>query len=120
MKLLANENFPKSSVTILENGGFDIKAIGQDFGGILDSEVMEIAISEQRTILTFDRDYGELIFKKGYRPSGGVIYLRWDNFSPVEPGEFLLKLLKSGNIHFEGMLTVINENTIRQRKYPSN
>lgn len=119
MKLLANENVPIASVKILDKAGFDIKAIGEDFAGILDSEVMDIAIAEQRTIITFDRDYGELIFKKGYRPANGVIYIRWDIFSPNEPGEFLLELFKTDHIQFDGMLTVISENTIRQRRYSS-
>lgn len=48
--------------------------IGTDFSGILDSEVMQIAMDQKRTILTFDRDYGELIFKKGFKPEMGVIY----------------------------------------------
>jgi len=117
MKFLANENFPLFSVKILESAGFDIKSIGQDYAGILDSEVMEIAIKEQRTILTFDRDYGELIFKKGYRPTNGVIYLRWEDFQPNEPGEYLIELFKSHDIQYEGMLTVISESNIRQRKY---
>lgn len=30
MKLLANENFPFSSVKILEKSGFDIIAVGKD------------------------------------------------------------------------------------------
>lgn len=64
MKLFANENFPIASVRILENAGYDIKYSGLDHAGVKDSEVMDIAINEQRTILTFDRDYGELIFKK--------------------------------------------------------
>ena len=63
MKLLANENFPLDSIRLLFQQGFDIKSIGIDYSGITDREVMQIAIKEQRTILTFDRDYGELIFK---------------------------------------------------------
>jgi predicted nuclease of predicted toxin-antitoxin system len=117
MRLLANENFPLLSVKILEKAGYDIKSIGQDYSGILDSDVMEIAEEEQRTILTFDRDYGELIFKRGFRPAKGVIYLRWKDFQPNEPGEYLIDLLSSRDIHYEGMLTVISENNIRQRKY---
>lgn len=117
MKLLANENFPISSVKILERAGYDIIAVGNEFAGILDSEVIELAISEQRTIITFDRDYGELIFKKGYRPQAGVIYLRWDNFQPNEPGEYLIELFKSKDIQYEHMLTVISLDNIRQRKY---
>ena len=56
MKLLANENFPLKSVVILKVAGFDVKAIGVDEPVITDNEVMDIAINEQRTILTFDRD----------------------------------------------------------------
>lgn len=117
MKLLANENFPLSSVKVLNEAGFDITAIGFDLTGILDKEVMEIAINENRTILTFDRDYGELIFQHGYKPQAGIIYLRWEDYQPNEPGEYLVELFKSEDIKFESMLTVISENTIRQRKY---
>ena len=117
MKLLANENFPISSVKILEHEGYDIIGLGQNFAGILDNEVIELAESENRTIITFDRDYGELIFKKGYRPQAGVIYLRWENFQPNEPGEYLIELFKSKDIQFERMLTVIGLDNIRQRKY---
>ena len=117
MKLLANENFPLTSVKILKDSGFDIMYIGTDFSGILDSEVMDIAIEQKRTILTFDRDYGELIFKKGFKPEMGVIYLRSNDFQPETPGEYLRDLFSAGEIDFTGKLTVISENTIRQRKY---
>jgi predicted nuclease of predicted toxin-antitoxin system len=117
MKLLANENFPLTSVKIIEKAGFDIIYIGQDFTGILDSEIIDLAIKEERTIITFDKDYGELIFKKGYRPPAGVIYLRWDDFQPHEPGDYLVDLLKSKDIQYERMLTVISKNNIRQRKF---
>jgi predicted nuclease of predicted toxin-antitoxin system len=117
MKLLANENFPVSSVKVLMNAGYDIIAVGQDFAGILDSEVIELAINQHRTIITFDRDYGELIFKKGYKPRAGVIYLRWEDFQPNEPGEYLIELFNSKDIQFEGMLTVIGVDNVRQRKF---
>jgi len=117
MKLLANENFPLTSVKILEESGYDITYIGTDFSGVSDSEVMQIAIDEMRTILTFDRDYGELIFRKGFKPEKGVIYLRWNDFKPDAPGNYFCDLFVAGEIKFEGKLTVINENTIRQRSY---
>ncbi len=117
MKLLANENFPLTSVKILTNAGYDIKYVGKDFSGITDSEVIDLAVRGNRTILTFDRDYGMLIFKKGYKPQAGVIYLRISNFLPDEPGKYLIELFKSKKLKFENMLTVISENNIRQRKY---
>ena len=117
MKLLANENFPLKSVTYLQEKGFDIKAIGIDNPSIKDSEVMDIAIQEQRLILTFDRDYGELIFKHNYRPEKGVIYLRLDEYLPDEPGQLIENLLANNNFDFENALTVVDRNGIRQRKY---
>ena len=117
MRLLANENFPLKSARILEAAGFDIKVMGIEFAGITDREVMEIAIREERTIVTFDRHYGELIFRHGYRPASGVIYLRWRQFGPEDPGRYLAQLLTGAQIDFSHALTVIDEDTIRQRKY---
>lgn len=117
MKLLANENFPQTSVKILKDAGYDIVSVGDEFAGILDSEVIGFANKEYRIILTFDRDYGELIFKRGYRPYSGVIYLRWEIFQPDEPGKYLIELFNSKDMRFEGMLTVIGLDHIRQRKF---
>ncbi len=117
MKLLANESFPLKSVQNLKAQGFDIKVVGLEFGGITDREVMKIAMGEGRTIVTFDRDYGELIFRHGYRPPAGVIYLRWRRFGPEDPGRYLAELLTDTQIDFSQALTVIDEDTIRQRRY---
>lgn len=117
MKLLANENFPLSSIKLLKAAGYDIVSVGEDFAGILDSEVINFAIKEHRIILTFDRDYSELIFKRGYRPPAGVIYFRWDFFQPEEPGKYLIELFSSKNILYENALTVVDSDSIRQRKY---
>jgi predicted nuclease of predicted toxin-antitoxin system len=117
MRLLANENFPLKSALILKAEGFDVKVVGVEFTGITDREVLEIAIQEERTLVTFDRHYGELIFRHGYRPASGVIYLRWKHFGPEDPGKYLLELLTSTKIDFSHALTVIDEDTMRQRRY---
>ena len=62
MKLLADENIPLASIKVLRDFGYDIKAIGEDDKSISDKQVLEIAVKEKRLIVTFDRDYGELIF----------------------------------------------------------
>ncbi len=117
MRLLANENFPLKSAHVLKAAGFDVKVVGVEFAGITDQEVVEIAIQEERTIVTFDRHYGELIFRQGYRPAAGVIYLRWKQFRPEDPGKYLVELLASSKIDFSCALTVIDQDSIRQRKY---
>jgi predicted nuclease of predicted toxin-antitoxin system len=117
MKLLANENFPLASVKFLKTCGFDIDYIADGCSGISDMEVMEKAIKENRTILTFDRDYGELIFKYNLKPMMGVIYLRLDRFESDEPGKIVGNLFKEPEFDPSMKLTVVSENSIRQRLY---
>jgi predicted nuclease of predicted toxin-antitoxin system len=116
-RLLANENFPISSVGLLRELGYDIISIGTEHQGVSDEYVMTLAEHEQRVIITFDRDYGELIFKNNYRPSMGVVYLRLDQFSPEEPGSIVDKLFREYNIETELSLIVFDGTIIRQRKY---
>ncbi len=117
MRFLANENFPLKSILYLKGRNFDIFSIGQEIPGIKEEEVISIAYAQDRTILTFDRDYGELIFKHNLNPKKGVIYFRLFDYSPKDPGIILEELTKNGNIDFDQMLTVIDKNGIRQRKY---
>ena len=117
MKWPANENFPLASKKLLAKNGFDIIHIGQTNGGISDEAVMKMAISQERTILTFDRDYGELIFKHGYQPPKGVVYFRWNSYQPEAPAQFLMTLLAQNEVAIEHTFTVIDTDTIRQRKY---
>jgi predicted nuclease of predicted toxin-antitoxin system len=117
MKFLADENFPLSSSKILKEKGIDILVITFLSAGISDVEIMNLAILEERTILTFDRDFGQLIFIENFRPKGGVIYFRWESFTPSEPAEFLLKTIDENIVDFRNALTVIDKSRIRQRKF---
>ncbi len=116
IKFLANENVPFATVRELRNNGFDVFSISENFPSIKDEAVVLFASAENRVIITFDRDYGELVFKKRLNFTAGVIYFRIQSFLPEKPAEILLRLISTGNIRFEGYFTVIGENHIRQRK----
>ena len=117
IRLLANENFPYKSVLYLKLQCHNVLSIGTDYAGISDAEIMEIAIKEQRLILTFDRDYGELLFNKEYRPKQGVVYLRLEDYESDYPGKLVKSILKDHSFDFSDALTVIDKQGIRQRKY---
>ncbi len=116
MKFLANENFPKPSIDMLRNNGCDVLSISEIKPGSSDEVVMQMATSDNRTILTHDSDYGTLVYKYGYRPSGGVVYLRLGSFEPSDPGIILLDLIQS-KTQFESSFTVVGRDFLRQRKY---
>jgi len=98
VKLFANENFPKASVLLLREFGYDITSIGEDQPGISDQSVLEMAQNQQRLIITFDRDYGELIFKYDYKPNQGVLYLRLSEYSPEAPAKIVHDLLHKSKL----------------------
>jgi predicted nuclease of predicted toxin-antitoxin system len=115
MKFLANENIPRLSIILLRNNDFDINAISEISPGISDQKVLSIGEDENRIIITFDRDYGELIFQKKLEFSAGLIYLRFIPQTPLEPGELLLKILRNNDLSFNGKFTIIDKDKIRQR-----
>ena len=116
MIFLANENIPKAAIDLLRKNHINITSIAEVYPGISDNKVIELATIENRTILTHDKDYGELIFKYGLRPPEGIILFKLTTFQPEDPARSLLSLI-SDDIDFANRLTVVNEKSIRQRKY---
>jgi predicted nuclease of predicted toxin-antitoxin system len=80
--------------------------LGMDNPSIMDAEIIAIAISEERTILTFDRDYGEVIFRHNHKPEKGVIYLRLDEYEPEQPGRIIEEIMTNKEIDLTRALTV--------------
>lgn len=115
MNFLANENFPKPSVIALREKGHLVKSIQDEQGGVPDEKVVEIAEQEDLIILTFDSDYGEILFKYPRPSIPSVVYFRFKGKAPNEAGNLLLALIEKG-IELKGYFSVIEEQGIRQRK----
>jgi len=117
LKFLANENVPVSSVNYLKSKGYDITSIGVDEAGVSDQQVMDIATQQDRTVITYDSDYGELIFKYGFKPNAGVIFIRQQPTEPLETAKIIEQLTSNTTLSFERTLTVVDSNSLRQKKY---
>jgi len=118
MKFLANENFPLASVRRLRDAHYDVASVTEDAPGITDHEVLTRAQQEGRIVVTFDRDYGELLYRKNFSATMGIVYFRFHPYSPLEPAEMLLHLLKVAGIELMGKFTVVEKTGIRQRCLP--
>lgn len=117
MKLLTNENIPFASVLRLRALGYDVAAIGESHKSISDEAVISLANDEARTIITFDRDYGTLIFQQGLKSVKGVIYLRLEQYEPEDPADLVHQLITQMNLDPLGCLTVFDGTFMRQRRY---
>lgn len=118
MRFLADENFPGNSVRLLQLKGLDVTQIGERDQGSPDEWVLRTAATQERTILTFDKDFGDLVYHHGYLPpAAGIVFFRAKVFTPVEPAEWLLRLLELP-MQFAGFFTIVMPELTRQRKLP--
>jgi predicted nuclease of predicted toxin-antitoxin system len=118
IKLLADENVPLPTVWRLREDGFDVSSMSELNPGVDDLEVLRTARQEQRILITFDRDFGELIFRDLAPVPPGVVYLRVLASYPEEPAGILADLLSNGEIDVAGRFTVVTRDHVRQRDLP--
>ena len=115
--LLANENFPVPALRKLREKGVDVVSVTEAMPAATDAEVMQHARETVRWVITFDRDYGELVFKRGLEPPPAIVYLRQEPYPPDRPAELVLALLSDPGVA-EGCMLVVTERGIRRRQFP--
>ena len=86
--------------------------------GSSDLEVIERAEEENRLILTFDKDFGELIFRLGRVASNGVILFRIQAPSAEYVAKTAVAALES-RTDWEGHFSVVEDDRIRMTPIPS-
>ena len=95
MRILANENFPALAITALRSRGHDVVWIRTDAPGSKDRAILERAETENRVLVTFDKDFGELAFRLKLPMSTGVILFRITTPSPISVAEKVVVTLES-------------------------
>jgi uncharacterized DUF497 family protein len=73
MRFLADENIPGDAVAEIEAAGHDIVWVRTVAPGSKDEDVLAWAVREERIILTFDKDFGELAWCAGLPASSGIV-----------------------------------------------
>jgi predicted nuclease of predicted toxin-antitoxin system len=114
MRFLCDENFPLPSVRALRSTSLEVFSIAELEPGISDEQVLTRAIELQAVLVTFDRDFGTLLFQKAALSPKGLLYLRFEPTYPLETADFILELLRLGVI-LEGFFTVADREGLRQR-----
>lgn len=121
MKFLADENIAKSTLSQLRNMGYDvIHVLEAGLVGYPDEDVMALAKSEQRVIVTHDKDFGDLL-RFAPKEHYGAIVLRLKAPSPEATNAVLSLFL--GNItdvQLANHLIILTERGFRSRKLMPN
>lgn len=76
MRFLADENVPGPLVKALVETGCDVAWVRTLSPGISDGEVLSLAIREDRVLITFDKDYGEIARNSKLPATCGIVLFR--------------------------------------------
>jgi len=112
VRLLANENVPGDAIIATRAAGHDVMWIREVSRGADDNAVLALALSEKRILLTFDKDFGEMVFRLGSAASCGIILARPRLRSPHYVVRFLLDVLDQP-VTWEGQFGVAQEGRLR-------
>jgi predicted nuclease of predicted toxin-antitoxin system len=118
-RILANENFPLSSVRLLREAGHDVISVTETCPGEKDASVLELASEQKRILITFDRDYGELIYLRSLPCPSALILLRFDPMTPDEPAALVADLLATDLQGIIGCFIVLGRDHFRKRPLPN-
>jgi predicted nuclease of predicted toxin-antitoxin system len=117
LKVLANENFPGDAVIALRARGHDVMWVRTEAPGISDEQVLALAVAEQRLLITFDKDFGELAFKHRLAATSGIVLFRLEPSSPSRIATVAAHVLES-RTDWAGHFSVVEETRIRMTPLP--
>lgn len=118
MRLCANENISEDCVARLRHCGHDVLWIRESAPGSSDEDVLARARMENRLLITFDKDFGQLVFQRGARSSLGVILFRITQLSSAIAAERVEAALRARD-DWAGHFSVVDDFGIRMRRLPS-
>src|SRR2546423_636431 len=103
---------PGQAVRAARAGGFDVTWMSELAPGSDDDSVLARALGERRVLVTFDKDFGKMVFRRGMSGSCGIILLRPRLRSPDSLARFIVSVL-SQPVNWEGHFTVAREGSLR-------
>ena len=116
-KFLADENVPADAVKAARAEGYDLQWIAEIEPGASDDAVLQRALSSGRVLLTFDKDFGNLVFRRGRPASCGLVLMRPRLRSPDDLARFMSAVL-AHPATWEGCFSVASEGKLRIIRLP--
>ena len=76
MRFLVDENMGHRVVALLRAGSHDVLWVGESHRSAPDPDLLELATGQERTLVTYDTDFGRLIHQRRMSAPYGVLLFR--------------------------------------------
>jgi predicted nuclease of predicted toxin-antitoxin system len=119
MRFLLDESVELRLGRFLRSLGHDVTAIVRDYArSISDIDVLAVAYSEKRVLITNDKDFTFLVFNQ-LRPHAGVILFRLGRGATItEKANSLQLILTHHQSDLDAFITIHQEGLISVRRTP--
>ena len=118
MRVLANENVSSTVIHDLRADGHDVVAVKDWQPGANDEAVLRRAQAEERILVTHDRDFGELAYRRRLPAACGIVLFRLSGSDPNADNRRALSALES-RTDWGGHFSVVTDDRIRMRPLPT-
>lgn len=115
MKFLADANTPGLLVDTLTSLGHDV-FWAYTVPRTPDTELIEKAARERRVVITFDKDFGELVFKQGHAVA--VVLIRLRETSMEGTVSVVMNLIRNEGENLYRLFCVIEKSRVRKTPLP--
>lgn len=113
MRIIADENVHSVVVASLRTAGHEVEWIAETASGVGDRDILGRADIAELVLITYDRDFGDLIFNQGAPVPLGLIYSRMGRAEPELLARRMLALIETGVV--AGQMIVIEPDKNRSR-----
>lgn len=117
MRFVADENVQRTVVEGLRRRGHDVRHIREEMPGITDDAVLDVANADGAVLLTYDTDFGELVFQQR-RVGTGVILVRLPGVAPAQVADLVAAVIDARGEEIGHAFTVIAAQGVRVRQLP--
>lgn len=115
MKLVADENVDRGIVERLRLDGHQVDWIAESSSSIPDEEVLRRATVGGAVLVTEDKDFGELVFRRGLAHSG-VLLVRLDGQANAAKAEVVSQAIRDNSAELPGAFAVLSADLLRLRR----
>jgi len=115
MKFLIDLGVGKKVEEWLKSSGYDPKSVRDIDVRVTDADILRLAVSEGRMVLTMDKDFGELVYHSGM-DHAGVLVLRLEDATGEEKVEVLKRIIKNFIEKIDGRFCVYQGGHLRIRE----
>ncbi len=116
MRFLLDVHIAASIGRLLAAEGHDVLSAADAHAGWSDRQLLELAIREDRILVTEDRDFSDLVYRDGHNPPRAILYLRYGPADQPDMADRVKLVLV--NTVIDGHMVVIQRTSVRHRPLP--